>query len=56
MTIFGLRMVLYLEYNVFHRWFDQFEDSDTKTTYHRFNGKYWDAKLRNCWDNSPDIF
>jgi hypothetical protein len=37
-------------------WFDLVDDPDTKTSYYRFNGKYWDAKLRNCWDSSPDIF
>ena len=38
------------------RWFDLFDDPDTKTCFHRFNHKYWDAKLRKCWDASPDIF
>ena len=38
------------------RWFDLFDDPDTQTTYHRFNNRYWEAKLSNCWGRSPDIF
>lgn len=37
-------------------WFEMFDDPDTHTSCHRFNRSYWDTKLRNSWDCSPDIF
>lgn len=38
------------------RWFDLYDDPNTGTSYHRYNGKYWDAKLRSDWLACPDIF
>lgn len=38
------------------RWFDLYEDPDTKTSYHKFNGKYWDCKLRGDWSKCPDLY
>lgn len=38
------------------RWFDSYDDSDTNTTYHAYNGKYWEAKLQSDWSQCPDIF
>ena len=38
------------------RWFDLYDDPDTMTTYHAYNGKYWDAKLNDDYSQCPDIF
>jgi hypothetical protein len=40
----------------YHSWFDLYDDPDTNTQYHVFNGKYWDCKLRGDWHMCPDIF
>lgn len=37
-------------------WFDMYDDPDTETSYHAFNGKYWECKLKNDWSTSPDIY
>lgn len=37
-------------------WFEEYNDPDTGTTYYAFNGKYWDAKLKNDYSMCPDIF
>ena len=39
-----------------YRWFNMYSDPDTKTSYYKFNGKYWDCKLRGDWVDCPDIF
>lgn len=41
---------------LFCRWFDMYDDPDTKTSYYKFNGKYWDCKLRGDWVDCPNIF
>ncbi|XP_065890057.1 oxysterol-binding protein 1-like [Dysidea avara] len=38
------------------RWFEFIEDPDTKTSYHAFTEKYWDAKLKRDYSCCPDIF
>lgn len=38
------------------RWFDMYADPDTKTSYYKFNGKYWDSKLKGEWSQCPEIY
>ena len=39
-----------------HRWFTEKFDPDTNTSYHVFDGQYWDAKLNKDYTVCPDIF
>ncbi|XP_019852777.1 PREDICTED: oxysterol-binding protein 1-like [Amphimedon queenslandica] len=38
------------------RWFTEKFDPDTNTSYHVFDGHYWDAKLNKDYTVCPDIF
>lgn len=49
-------IIIILCTHLYRRWFDLYNDPDTGTLYHVFNGKYWDCKLRGDWHRCPDIY